>query len=76
MDFICGLPLSKGFYMIFVVMDRLSKYDHFMPLKGDFSNVSVAEVLIHSVLKLHDIPHSIVCDRDKVFTSRFWNIYF
>lgn len=76
MDFICGLPNSKGFSVIMVVVDQLSKYDHFMLLNRDFSSITVAEVFIHSVLKLHRLPRSIVCDRDKVFTSHFWQHLF
>jgi hypothetical protein len=76
MDFITGLPHSNEFSVIFVVIDRLSKYGHFFPMKADFSSVKVAEVFFHNVVKLHGFPNSIVSDRDKVFTSSFWQQLF
>jgi hypothetical protein len=76
MDFITGLPPSQGFTVTFVVVDRLSKYAHFFPLKADFSSLKVAEVFFHNVVKLHGFPSSIVSDRDKVFTSKFWQHLF
>lgn len=76
MDFICWPPLSKGFSVIFVVIDKLSRYGHFLPLKQDFSGQSVAQVFITHILKLHGIPRSIINDRDKTFTSKFWQTLF
>ena len=76
MDFIVGLPLSKGLSVIFVVADRLSKFGHFMPLKADFSRSKVAEVFIQNMVKLHGVPKTIVSDRDKAFLSHFWRHLF
>ncbi|KAJ1377421.1 Ribonuclease H-like superfamily [Sesbania bispinosa] len=76
MDFITGLPLSKGFSVIFVVIDRLSKFAHFAPLRSTFTTPQVAEVFLNTVVKLHGIPSSIVSDRDKTFTSSFWRHLF
>lgn len=76
MDFITGLPHSNGFTVIMVVVDRLSKYSHFAPLKADFTSLKVAESFLHNVVKLHVFPRSLVSDRDKVFTSAFWQQLF
>ncbi|CAJ2662565.1 unnamed protein product [Trifolium pratense] len=76
MDFITGLPLSFGYTTIMVVVDRLTKYAHFIAMKTDYTSKSVAEAFMHNVVKLHGMPKSIVSDRDKVFTSTFWQHLF
>ncbi|MCH79693.1 Ty3/gypsy retrotransposon protein [Trifolium medium] len=76
MDFITGLPNSSGFTVIMVVIDRLTKYSHFIPQKSDYTSKSVAEAFMSNIAKLHGIPKSIVSDRDKVFTSAFWQHLF
>ncbi|XP_039145712.1 uncharacterized protein LOC120282946 [Dioscorea cayenensis subsp. rotundata] len=59
-----------------LIVDRLSKYGHFVPLREDFTSASVAEAFVAHVVKLHGVPKTIVSDRDKVFTSRFWQHLF
>ncbi|MCH86462.1 hypothetical protein A2U01_0007319 [Trifolium medium] len=76
MDFITGLPNSCGFTIIFVIVDRLTKFGHFLPLKADYDSKVVAEAFMQHVVKLHGMPKSIVSDRDKVFTCRFWQHLF
>lgn len=73
MDFIEGLPKSHGKEVIMVVIDRLSKYAHFMALSHHFSTMKVAQVYMDQVYKLHGSPKFIVSDRDKVFISAFWS---
>lgn len=76
MDFIIGLPLSKGYSVIVVAIDRLSKFAHFVLLRSNFTAPQAAEVFIDIVVKLHRIPTSIVLDRGKVLTSSFWQNLF
>jgi hypothetical protein len=72
MDFIDGLPVSEGASVILVVVDRLTKYAHFLPLKHPYTAKSVDKAFVDNVVKQHGVPLSIISDRDKVFTSAFW----
>ena len=72
MDFITALPPANIYTVIMVVVDLLSKFAHFIPLKNDYTNKKVAEAFINHVVKLHGFPKSIVSDRHKVFISHFW----
>jgi hypothetical protein len=76
MGFVEGLPQSRSSNCIMVVVDKFSKYAHFLPLHHPFSTAHVAKVFIDNVYKLHGLPQSIVSDRDKVFTSRLWQELF
>jgi len=76
MNFITGLPIVNVFSVIMVVIDKLTKYAHFLTLKADYSSKTVAEAFMSNIVKLHGMPRSIVLDRDKVFTSAFWQHLF
>ncbi|WVZ83942.1 hypothetical protein U9M48_031036, partial [Paspalum notatum var. saurae] len=76
MDFIEGLPRSHQYDCILVVVDTFSKYAHFIPLSHPFTAANVAKLFMENVFKLHGFPHSIISDRDRVFTSQFWQELF
>ena len=76
MYFIEGLPKFKDFIVIFVVVDRLSKYAHFMPLSHPYTTLFIAQVFLDTVYKLHGLPTSSIFDQDKIFTSNFWQELF
>ena len=76
MDFIGGLPNSQGKNTILVVVDRLSKYAHFIALAHPYSALTIAQLFLDHIYKLHSLPKSIVSDRDPVFVSNFWRELF
>ena len=72
MDFISGLPKSHGYDTISVVVDRLSKYSHFILLKHPYTLRHIAAIFVNEVVRLHGIPKSILSDRDPMFMNKFW----
>ncbi|KAL0561652.1 hypothetical protein IC582_002092 [Cucumis melo] len=73
MDFITGLPRTlRGFTVIWVVVDRLTKSAHFVPGKSTYTASKWAQLYMSEIVRLHEVPVSIVSDRDARFTSKFW----
>ncbi|KAJ1398529.1 Ribonuclease H-like superfamily [Sesbania bispinosa] len=76
MDFITHLPPSYGKATIWVVIDRLSKFAHFIALPSQFSAATLAPVFMTEIYRLHGMPKTIVSDCDRVFISKFWRELF
>lgn len=67
---------SPRVLMSFWLVDRYTKYAHFLPLKHPFSALQVVDSYLSRVASLYGMPKSIVSDRDKIFTSHFWQNMF
>ncbi|WVZ83082.1 hypothetical protein U9M48_030262 [Paspalum notatum var. saurae] len=76
MDFVEALPRVHGKLVILTVVDRFSKFAHFIPLGHPYIATSVARAFFRDIIRLHGISASIVSDRDPVFTSSFWRELF
>ncbi|XP_073138485.1 uncharacterized protein [Henckelia pumila] len=73
MDFVIGLPITeRRMNSIWIIVDRLTKSAHFLPVRNNFSMNQYAELYIREVVRLHGVPARIVSDRDPKFTSNFW----
>ncbi|KAI3824993.1 hypothetical protein L1987_06468 [Smallanthus sonchifolius] len=76
MDFVTKLPRTqKGNVAIWVVVDRLTKSAHFIPINENYSMDKLARLYINEIVSRHGIPLSIISDRDSRFTSRFWTSF-
>lgn len=76
LDFIEGLPRSGGFDTVLVIVDKFSKYAHFIPLAHPFTALQVAKLFMKEIFRLHGLPLALISDRDKVFTSKVWQELF
>lgn len=76
MDFVEGLPQSNRFNAILVVVDKFTKYGHFLPLAHPFTTLQVAQLYMDHIYRLHGLPQVIISDRDKIFTSAVWQNLF
>jgi len=73
MDFIVGLPRTqRGYDSIWVVLDRLTKVAHFIPVKTTYHGAQLVEKYMEQIVWLHGVPKRIVSDRGAQFTSKFW----
>lgn len=59
-----------------VIIDKFTKYSRLLALSQPFTAAGVAKVFFDNIYKLHGLPDSIVSDRDRVFTSSFWQELF
>ncbi|GJR72677.1 putative reverse transcriptase domain-containing protein [Tanacetum coccineum] len=76
MDFITKLPRSsQGFDTIWVIVDRLTKSAHFLPIRENDPLDKLARLYLNRIVTRHGIPASIICDRDGRFTSNFWRSF-
>jgi hypothetical protein len=73
LDFVNGLPKTqKENDSIWVIMDRLIKVAHFIPVRTKYSGDKLAQLYVNNIVKLHGVPSKIVFDRGTQFTSKFW----
>ncbi|XP_061337897.1 uncharacterized protein LOC133284810 [Gastrolobium bilobum] len=74
MNFVTGLPRTQaGYDAIWVVVERLTKSAHFIPVKGTYTTEKLAQIYVKEIVRLHGVPESIISDRDPKFTSQFWS---
>jgi hypothetical protein len=76
MNFVEGLPKSHGKDVILVVVDRLTKYAHFLSLAHPYTVQKIAQIFVDNILKLHGPPTVIITDRDRIFLSKLWTEIF
>ena len=76
MDFVVGLPESKGYDAIWVVVDRLTKLRHMFLCKSTCSSEDLADLFLHNVWKHHGLTSTVISDRGPQFASRFWKVLF
>jgi hypothetical protein len=76
MDFITGLSRTqKGYDAIWVIMDRLTKVAHFIPVKTTYKGSQLAKLYMSRIESLHTVPRKIILDRGSQFTPRFWKSF-
>ncbi|GKF84924.1 reverse transcriptase domain-containing protein, partial [Tanacetum coccineum] len=66
---------SQGFDTIWVIVDRLTKSAHFLPIKENGPLDKLSRLYLNMIVARHGIPVSIICDRDGRFTSNFWKSF-
>ena len=73
MDFITGLPHSQqGHDSIWVIVDRLTKSAHFIPVNTQYHTGKYTELYVSQIVRLHGVPRTIISDRGPQFMARFW----
>jgi hypothetical protein len=73
MDFVNGLlKTPRGNDSIWLIVDRLTKVAHFIPMRTTYGGDKLARLYVDNILKLHGVPKSIISDRGAQFVSKFW----
>jgi hypothetical protein len=76
LDFIEGLPKPSRWEVILVVVDKFSKYAHFLPMSHPYTALQVAQTYFSNIYKLHGLPSALISNRDRVFKSALWKQLF
>lgn len=77
LDFIIGLPCTKKNHeSIMVVVEKLRKTTHFVPVKSTYKTIEIADIFMREIFRLHGIPWVVISSRDVKFTSTFWKTLF
>lgn len=76
MDFIEALPNAEAKSVIWVIVDRMTKYNYFNALKHPYTAESLAEIYLSQIYKRCGFPEVIISDRDVAFQSAFWKFLF
>nr|GEW28873.1 putative reverse transcriptase domain-containing protein [Tanacetum cinerariifolium] len=75
MDFIMKIPRTSSRHdAIWVTVDRLSKFSHFLPIREDYKKDRLARIYLNEIIARNGVPISIIFDHDSRFTSRFWQL--
>ena len=73
MDFVSALPRTPaGNEVVWVIVDRLTKSAHFIPLRVGCTMEKLARLYVREIVRLHGVPKEIISDRDSRFVSHFW----
>jgi hypothetical protein len=73
MDFIVGLPNTYQRHdSILVIVDRLTKTVHFLPVHTMYNTKKYAEIYLDQIVRLHEVPNTIISNRGAQFIARFW----
>ena len=77
MDFIQGLPKTKKQHdSIMVIVDKLRKSAHFIPIKSNYKVVNIAKIFLKEIFRLHGVPKMVISEWDVKFKSNFWKSLF
>jgi hypothetical protein len=76
MDFVEGFPKSGRYDGMLIMVDKFSRYVHFLPISHSYTAASVAQLFLDHIFKLHSMPLSIISHRDRIFMSAFWKELF
>ena len=77
LDFIIGLPRNQNLNdSIMVVVDKISKAMHFIPVKTTYNAANIVDIFVKQIFHLHGIPKVIISNRDPMFTGNFWKSLF
>ena len=76
MDFVIRLPWTiKGYDLIWVILDHLTKIVHFLPVQTTYIASQYVQLFLNEIIPLHGVLVTIISNRGSQFTSHFWCVF-